>query len=260
MTTVTLKVAGAFRQDVGRGKVRIDRASMNELGITTGDYVKIIGKKQAVAQVWPAIPDDEGKGIIRIDGIIRQNAGVGIGDNVKVEKTEVKQGARIVLAPKQPLRFAPGFEDYIKRNLLGLAVMRGNMVPIAIFGKPIPLVVTQVNPQGPVVINEETEIQLREEPVKELGNVPTVTYDDIGGLKEEIAKIREMVELPLRHPELFDRLGIEPPKGVLLYGPPGTGKTLLAKAVANESDANFFYIGGPEVVSKWLGVSDKAVR
>ena len=258
--TITLKVAGAFRQDVGRGKVRIDRASMNELGITTGDYVKIIGKKQAVAQVWPAIPDDEGKGIIRIDGIIRQNAGVGIGDNVKVEKTEVKQGARIVLAPKQPLRFAPGFEDYIKRNLLGLAVMRGNMVPIAIFGKPIPLVVTQVNPQGPVVINEETEIQLREEPVKELGNVPTVTYDDIGGLKEEIAKIREMVELPLRHPELFDRLGIEPPKGVLLYGPPGTGKTLLAKAVANESDANFFYIGGPEVVSKYVGESEERLR
>ncbi len=257
---ITLRVGEAFRQDVGRWKIRLDRKSMEELGIKTGDYVKIVGKKQAVAQVLPAMPEDEGKSIVRLDGILRQNAGVGIGDNVRVEKTTIKEASKITLAPKQPIRFSPGFEDYIKPALVGKPVMRGNLLPIGLFGRPLPLVVTQVSPQGPALITEKTEVILREEPVKELSHIPSVTYDDIGGLKEEIAKIREMVELPLRHPELFDRLGIEPPKGVLLYGPPGTGKTLLAKAVANEADANFFYIAGPEVVSKYVGESEERLR
>ncbi len=255
-----LKVSEALRRDVGRGIVRIDTDIRNELGVSTGDFVKLTGKRSALAMVVPSLAEDEGKKIIRMDGILRQNANVAIGDKVKVEKVEVKPAKKIVLAPKERIRFSPGFEDYVKRRLLGKGILKGNILPIGVFGTAVPLVVFQTFPQGNVYVEEGTEVVIKEEPVKELANVPTVTYDDIGGLKNEIQKIREMVELPLRHPEIFERLGIEPPKGVLLYGPPGTGKTLLAKAVANESDANFFYIGGPEVVSKYVGESEERIR
>ncbi len=256
-----LKVAEALQNDVGRGLVRIDSKARKALGVDVGDVVMLEGKKKTAAIVWPAFPEDEGLDIIRMDGILRQNAGVGLGDKVKVKKSAVAKAKKVVLAPKEAIRFAAGFDRYVKRRLIGKPLTKGDILPIGVFGQAIPLVVTQIVPANvPAIVDEDTEVIVREEPAKELENVPTVTYDDIGGLKEEIAKIREMVELPLRHPELFERLGIEPPKGVLLYGPPGTGKTLLAKAVANESDASFFYIGGPEVVSKYVGESEQKLR
>ncbi|MBN2478155.1 CDC48 family AAA ATPase [Candidatus Micrarchaeota archaeon] len=257
---MNLKVSEAFQNDIGRGIARIDSKAKDELGLSNGDVIKLTGKKSTVAIVWQAHPDDEGLEMIRIDGILRQNAGMGLGDRVKVEPVEVKEGKKIVLAPRENIRYSPGFDNYVKRRLVGKPLIKGNIIPVGVFGTAIPLVVSQVAPQGPVMITEDTQIVVKDEPVKELSNVPSITYDDVGGMKETIQKVREMVELPLRHPELFERLGIEPPKGVLLYGPPGTGKTLLAKAVANESDANFFYLGGPEVVSKFVGESEERLR
>jgi transitional endoplasmic reticulum ATPase len=258
MENNSLIVKPSFRQDVGRGKVRIDKKTMERLNLKAGDFVKIKGKKQTVAQVLPSYEEEEG--IIRLDGIQRQNANVSIGDRVRVEKVEVKEANKVVLAPTTPIRFGIDFVNYVKKVVRGTAVMKRDLLQIPVFGQSLPLTVVNVQPAGPVVITENTHVEIQNEPVEELANIPTVTYDDIGGLKEEIAKIREMVELPLRHPELFERLGIEPPKGVLLYGPPGTGKTLLAKAVANEADANFYYIGGPEIVSKYVGESEERLR
>ena len=257
---VVLRVSEAFQNDVGRGIARIDAEARKALNVSAGDIVLLIGKKQTPAIVWPAHPEDEGLGIIRIDGILRQNANVALGDRIKVVKADAKEAYKVILAPRESVRYAPGFEQYVHRRLVGKPVMKGNILPVGVFGTAIPLVVLQTNPTGPVMVSERTVISIKPEVVKELENVPTVTYDDVGGLKDAITKIREMVELPLRHPELFERLGIEPPKGVLLYGPPGTGKTLLAKAVANESDASFFYIGGPEVVSKYVGESEQRLR
>ncbi len=260
MKEVILKVSEALRSDVGRGIARLDSKARSALGVAPGDVVKLKGKKETAAVVWPAHPEDEGLDIIRIDGILRNNAGVGIGDKVKVVKVDAKEAVKITLAPKEPMRYSAGFENYVKKRLLNKVVTKGDILPIGVFGTAIPLVVVQVSPSSPAIITESTNIAIRSEPAKDLEKVPTVTYDDIGGLKEAIQKIREMVELPLRHPELFERVGIEPPKGVLLHGPPGTGKTLLAKAVANESDASFFYIGGPEIVSKYVGESEHKLR
>jgi len=257
---VVLKVSEALQNDIGRGIARIDSKTRSALNVSTGDIVLLIGKKQTPAIVWPAHPEDEGLGIIRMDGILRQNANVSLGDRITVVKAEVKDAIKVVLAPKESIRYGPGFEQYVHRRLIGKPIMKGNILPVGFFGTAIPLVVVQTNPSGPVMVSDRTALSIKPEMVKDIENVPTVTYDDVGGLKDAIAKIREMVELPLRHPELFERLGIEPPKGVLLYGPPGTGKTLLAKAVANESDASFFYIGGPEVVSKYVGESEQRLR
>jgi transitional endoplasmic reticulum ATPase len=257
---VMLKVAEALQKDVGRSIARISSKSKKELGVITGDVIKLIGKKSALAIVWQANAEDEELEMIRMDGTLRQNAGVGLGDRVRVESVKTKDAKRVLLAPREPIRFSAGFEQYVKKRLIGKPVLSGNLIPVGIFGTSVPLVVTVVIPQGATVISEKTELRISTEPAKEVENIPSVTYDDVGGLKDAVQKIREMVELPLRHPELFERLGIAPPKGVLLYGSPGTGKTLLAKAVANESDANFFYIGGPEVVSKYVGESEERLR
>lgn len=258
--TISLRVVEALQNDIGRGIVRVDSKAKRELGLSTGDFVKLSGKKSTIAIVWQGSPEDEEMELVRMDGILRQNAGVGLGDRVRVEKIAVKPAKKVVLAPKDAIRLSAGFEQYVKRKLIGKGVLKGNILPLGVFGTAIPLVVSQVVPQSPVVINESTQVIVKKEPVKELENVPNVTYDDIGGLQSTILKIREMVQLPLTHPELFERLGIEPPRGVLLYGAPGTGKTLLAKAVANESDANFYHIGGPEVVSKYVGESEEKIR
>ncbi|MEM4367122.1 MAG: CDC48 family AAA ATPase [Candidatus Anstonellales archaeon] len=256
----TLKVQEAERQDIGRFIARIDSKTAKALRVETGDIVLIKGKRETPAFVWPAYPEDEGKGLIRIDGIIRQNAGAGIGEKVIVQKAEGQAASKVVLAPREDIRSISNLEYYVKEKLRGKPLIKGNMFAIGIFGAALPLVVVQTVPSGIVIVNENTSVIVKKEAVKDIEKGPTVTYDDIGGLKNEVQKIREMVELPLRHPELFEKLGIEPPKGVLLYGPPGTGKTLLAKAVANESDASFFYIGGPEVVSKWVGESEERLR
>ena len=258
-----LKVAEAYQGDVGRGIARIDPYTMDELGLKPGDVIEIEGPKgKAYAIVYRGFLEDAGKGIIRIDGYLRQNAGVAIGDRVKVKKVEIKEAKKVVLAPTQPIRFGPGFEDFVKRKILGQVLSKGSKVTIGVLGTALTFVVVNTTPAGPVRVTEFTHVELKEEPVSEIKEtkIPDVTYEDIGGLKEEVRKVREMIELPMRHPELFEKLGIEPPKGVLLVGPPGTGKTLLAKAVANEAGANFYVINGPEIMSKYVGETEENLR
>ncbi len=245
---IFLKVAEALQIDYGKRIVRIDSTGREQLGVTTGDIVEIKGKRSVAAIVLPAHPSDEGLGIIRMDGILRQNASVGLGDRVKIAKAVIKSAKRAILAPNQPSRYAPGFDQYVKKNLIGKPLSKGDVLSVNVFGTSFPFAVAQTTPSGLVIITEQTELILQEEPLKELGRIATISYEDVGGLKDEVQKIREMVELPMRHPELFERLGIEPPKGVLIYGAPGTGKTLLAKAVANESEAHFITVNGPEVI------------
>lgn len=257
---IELKVAEALQNDVGRGLVRIDSRARKELDVTTGDIVELKGKRSTAAIVWQAHPQDEGLNIIRMDGYLRQNGGVGLGDKIFVKKAELKEAKKVVLAPSQPMKYSPGFDQFVKKRLIGRALTRGDTIFVGVFGTSFPLSAAVVQPQGIVIVNEGTEIMLKNEPVKEVGRIPSISYEDIGGLKEEVQKIREMVELPMRHPELFERLGIEAPKGVLIYGPPGTGKTMLAKAVASESEANFISIGGPELVSKFVGESEEKLR
>ncbi len=257
---VTLKVAEALQIDYAKRIVRLDTNARKLLGVTTGDVVEIRGKKTTAAIVLPAHPQDEGLNMIRMDGILRQNTSVGLGDSVRVKKAEIKEAKKIVLAPNQPTRYAPGFEQFVKKNLVGKPLSKGDILSINVFGTSFPFAVAQTVPAGLVLVGGQTHLELREEPVKELGKIATISYEDIGGLKEEVQKIREMVELPMRHPELFERLGIEPPKGVLIYGTPGCGKTLLARAVANESEAHFITINGPEIVSKFVGEAEERLR
>ncbi|MEM0096739.1 MAG: CDC48 family AAA ATPase [Candidatus Bathyarchaeia archaeon] len=257
---VTLRVAEARSRDVGRGIARLDPEAMEKLGLTPGDIVEISGKRKTVAICWPGYGEDAGKGIIRIDGYTRNNAGVSIDEKVTVRKVEAKKAAKITLTPTEPLRIE-GAEDYLAQLLEGRVVTRGDYIPIGIMGRKVDLMVTSVQPPAPaVIISADTQIVIGEKPAAAVREVPRVTYEDIGGLQEEIRKIREMVELPLKYPELFERLGVEAPKGVLLYGPPGTGKTLLAKAVANETNAAFFSISGPEIMSKFYGESEERLR
>ncbi|MGC8699437.1 MAG: CDC48 family AAA ATPase [Candidatus Micrarchaeia archaeon] len=261
---IELTVADAIVTDSGRGIARVDSKSRKLLDVVSGDIIEIKGKiKSTAAVVWQAHPSDEGLGFIRIDGYIRQNVGVGIGDKVFVSKADVKDADRVIIAPPpgQKMPISPDFGEYAKRKWEGKPMTKGDVVPIPMFGIVFNFLVVQVVPHGIVRITKDTDFVVKEEPVSEsLVKIGEVHYEDIGGLKNEIQKIREMVELPIRYPELFERLGIEPPKGVLLYGPPGTGKTLLAKAVANESDANFISISGPELVSKFVGESEEKLR
>lgn len=259
--TIELKVAEALQNDVGRGLVRIDSEARKSLDVSTGDIVELKGRRSTAALVWQAHPQDEGQNIIRMDGYLRQNTGVALGDKVTVKKAELKPAKKIILAPSQPMKYSPGFDQFVKKKLIGRALTRGDTIFIGVFGTSFPLVAAVVQPTGIVLVDENTEFSLKDEPVKETeGIASSISYEDIGGLKDEVQKIREMVELPMRHPELFEKLGIEAPKGVLIYGTPGTGKTLLAKAVASESDANFIHIAGPELVSKFVGESEERLR
>ncbi len=258
---VILRVAEARSYDVGRGIVRIPTKYMRILGVEPGDYVEIVGnRKVAYAQVWPAYPEDEDKDIIRMDGLLRQNAGVGIGDKVKVRKANLRAAQKVVIAPVgEPVAADP---EYLKRAfLLGKPVWKGRIIEIPYYTGKIRFVVTQVTPGPAAYVGIDTEVIVREEPVREAElTIPRVTWEDIGDLEEAKQKIRELVELPLKHPEIFRHLGIEPPKGVLLYGPPGCGKTLLARAVANETNAYFIHINGPEIMSKYYGESEARLR
>ncbi len=257
---ITLRVAEAYYRDVGRGIARIDPEAMAKLGLQSGDVIEIIGKSTVPAIVWPGYPEDRGKGIIRIDGSLRNNAGVGIDDRVKIRKSEAKPAEKVTLAPTEPVRLMGG-EAYLLRLLEGRPITRGQKIRVELFGHTLTFVVTATKPAGVVIVSRDTRIELKEKPVEGVERaVPSVTYEDIGGLKRELRLVREMIELPLKHPELFQRLGIDPPKGVLLYGPPGTGKTLIAKAVANEVNAHFISISGPEIMSKYYGESEQRLR
>ncbi|UCH71834.1 MAG: CDC48 family AAA ATPase [Thermoplasmatales archaeon] len=263
-----LRISEAFQQDVGYGRARIDHQTRMELDLSIGDVIEIEGIKITAAVVWRAHPTDEGKKIIRIDNLTRKNAGAGLGDRVKIKRAGVKEAREVALAPLiskgQQIQFGSGIEVLIKKGLLKRPLTKGDnvIIPgIALFGSALPFIIVNTSPTGIVSISEDTIIKVKEEAAKtaELEG-PRVSYEDIGGLHEEILKVREMIELPLKHPELFDRLGIDPPKGVLLHGPPGTGKTLIAKAVANESGASFYTINGPEVMSKFYGQSEENLR
>lgn len=262
----TLRVAEADSRDVGRRVARIDPKVAQDLGLTTGDAIEIIsaqGKKTTVLN-WPAYQRDYGKGLIRIDGYTRNKLDVGINDNVEIRKVEARDAQSITLAPTEPLRII-GAEEYLSGVLEGQLVSRGDTIPLNIMGQRVDLVVLSTSPSGPVIVKSSTKVNVTEESAKAAaaaaeGGVPSITYEDIGGLRDEVTKVREMIELPLRHPELFRRLGVEAPKGVILHGPPGTGKTLLAKAVANETNANFYSIGGPEIMSKYYGESEERLR
>jgi transitional endoplasmic reticulum ATPase len=263
---INLKVAEVAEQrDVGRKIARIDSAIAERMNVSTGDALELssLGKKTAVLS-WPARQSDRGKGLIRIDGYTRNKLDVGINDTIDVKKVESKDAKSITFAPTEPLRIV-GAEEYLAEYLNGTLMTKGDTIPINVMGQRIDLVVISTSPSGPVIINDSTKITVSEENAKALqiskeGGVPSITYEDIGGFRDEVARVREMIELPLRHPELFKRLGVEAPKGVLLHGPPGTGKTLLAKAVANETNANFYTIGGPEIMSKYHGESEERLR
>jgi len=261
MSEAQLKVGDARQRDVGRGIARIDQRTMQRLGISAGDVVEIVGKRTTAAIAWPAYTEDQDRGIIRIDGFTRKNAGVAINEYVIVRPGKVKDATSVVLAPiDMRLNVDDDFTNFVKNRLMERTLVEGDTTLVMMLGQAIPFTVTKTRPHGIVRITYETSLQILNEPAPEAKGVPRTTYEDIGGLHEEIQRIREMVELPLRHPELFQRLGIEPPKGVLLHGPPGCGKTLLARAVANESEANFFSINGPEIMSKFYGESEARLR
>jgi transitional endoplasmic reticulum ATPase len=261
---IELTVSDALITDSSRGIARLDSKSRKLLGVESGETVEIKGKtKSTAATVWQAHPSDEGLGFIRIDGYLRQNIGIGIGDKVFVSRTEVKDAEKVTIAPPMNQRppLSPDFGEYAKRRLENRPLIKGDSIPIPMFGLVFNFIVVQTSPHGVVRVTKNTSLTVKEEPVSESEvRVADIHYEDVGGLKNEIQKIREMVEYPMRYPELFERLGIEPPKGVLLYGAPGSGKTLLAKAVANESDAHFISISGPELVSKFVGESEEKLR
>ncbi len=255
-----LRVEKAAQRDNGKRRVRIDLNVMRRLGIEPGDVVEIEGKRKTVAIAWPSLPEDQGRNIIKMDGVLRKNANVNLGDKVIVRKAKVRPAIRVRLAPTtHTLSVDEGFKNYVKKKLKGMPLVEGDLIVVPVLSQEIYLTALMTKPKGPVIITDDTIIEILEKPVSS-AQVPRVTYEDIGGLRDVIVKVRELIELPLRHPELFARLGIEPPKGVLLYGPPGTGKTLLAKAVANESDAHFIAINGPEIMSKFYGESEQRLR
>ncbi|MFD1588868.1 CDC48 family AAA ATPase [Halorientalis brevis] len=274
-----LTVKPLKQKDAGRGLAAVDRAAMSEMGLENGDYIVIDGKNggKAVARVWPGYPEDEGRDVIRIDGQLRQEADVGIDDTVTVEDADVQPAKSVTVALPQNLRVRGNVGPHIRNKLSGQAVTQGQTVPFSLglgplssmSGQQIPLKIAETNPGGTVVVTDSTDIEVSEKPAEQITGeagagggreTPSVTYEDIGGLDDELEQVREMIELPMRHPELFQQLGIEPPKGVLLHGPPGTGKTLMAKAVANEIDAYFTNISGPEIMSKYYGESEEQLR
>jgi transitional endoplasmic reticulum ATPase len=255
----------AEQRDVGRKIARIDPDIAERLNISAGDALELSsGRKKTTVLSWPAREGDRGKRLIRIDGYIRNKLDVGVNDSIEVRKVQSKDARSITFAPTEPLRIV-GAEEYLGEYLNGQLMTKGDTIPISVMGQRIDLVVISTNPSGPVIINDSTKITVSEESAKAVqisgeGGAPSITYEDIGGLGDAVGRVREMIELPLRHPELFKRLGVEAPKGVLLHGPPGTGKTLLAKAVANETNANFYTIGGPEIMSKYYGESEEKLR
>src|SRR5437867_2759065 len=256
-----LRVLEARSQDVGRGVVRIDPELMGPLHLNEGDAVIVEGRKKTVAIVERGLPEDANRGSIRLDGLQRRNTQTGLDEKVGVHPVAAKPAAKLTLAPTERIR-SMGGEEYLAAALEGRLVARGDVVAVPVMGRRFEFLVQSFSPTAEAVeVSAGTKVRISEKPAKEVETtVPRVSYEDIGGLRDEVAKVREMIELPLRHPELFERLGVEAPKGVLLHGPPGTGKTLLAKAVASETNANFHSISGPEIMSKFYGQSEENLR
>ncbi len=265
---ITLRVAEAFQQDIGLGTARLDVGTRQRLKVGVGDIVEIRGRKTTAALVNRAQQEDEGKGVLRVEAVVRRNAGVSIGDRVIVQRIDCPISDSITIAPiysgSAKMDLGPGLEAFVSKALSRRPFVRGDVFVIPgvfLMGGSLPFMVLQTQPKGTVQVGPTTLITIKDETVTETEvAAPRVSYEDIGGLKEKLGRVREMIELPLKHPELFDRLAISPPKGVLLYGPPGTGKTLIAKAVANEAGAHFIGIQGPEIISKYYGESEKELR
>jgi transitional endoplasmic reticulum ATPase len=253
-----LRVVEAYHKDVGRGIARIDTRLMNQMELVSGDIIEILGRTKTYAVVWPNV-EREQENRICIDGNLRSNAKVGIDDKVTIKKVQTKHAQRVTLAPSQPIRLVGG-THYILRIIEGRPLNKGQWIRVETVSNPLTFVVVSTRPAGPVVVTKDTEIVIKEKSVEEFRTQGGISYEDIGGLRREIQLVREMIELPIRHPELFEKLGVEPPKGVLLHGPPGTGKTMIAKAVASETDSNFITISGPEIVSKYYGESEQKLR
>jgi transitional endoplasmic reticulum ATPase len=264
-SVVTLKISETNPKFVGRGVALVDPKVMEDLNLSTGDVIEIRGRKKSYVLLWSSQPTDYGNGLIRVDGYTRNNIGVGIDDRVTIQKvSDIKKAEQIIISPTVELNIV-GLEEHLPGLLEGRVIAKGDMIPLNIMGRKIGFVITSISPSSDaasVVDSRLTEFIIGSVPnaTTKKGAVPRITYEDIGGLRNEVQKVREMIELPLRHPEIFERIGIEAPKGVLLYGPPGTGKTLLAKAVANETNANFYSIGGPEIMSKFYGESEERLR
>src|SRR5467141_2413778 len=256
-----LRVVEAKSQDVGRGIVRIDPEVVDLLRLREGEAVIVEGRKKTGAVVARGFPEDANRGSVRLDGFQRRNAQIGLDEKVGLRPVEAKPAAKITLSPTEPVRIMGG-EEYLAQALDGRVVTRGDVLSIPVMGRRFEFVVQSFSPTAEAVeVSTATKVKITEKPAKEVeAKVPRVSYEDIGGLRDEVSKVREMIELPLRHPELFEQLGVEAPKGVLLHGPPGTGKTLLAKAVASETNANFYSISGPEIMSKFYGQSEENLR
>jgi transitional endoplasmic reticulum ATPase len=276
-----LTVKPLKQKDAGRRLAAVDRVAAEEMELSGGDFIRIDGAQgTAIARVWPGYPEDDGTGVVRIDGRLRQEASVGIDDRVEVEPADVSPAERVTVALPQNMNIRGDIGGLLRKELSGQPVTTGQDVQLPLGfgfmggqGQAVPLKIADTAPSGTVVITDSTEVEISQQPAEQLHDVsaggggeagtsetPDVTYEDIGGLDDELDQVREMIELPMRHPELFGRLGIEPPKGVLLYGPPGTGKTLIAKAVANEIDASFHHLSGPEIMSKYYGESEEQLR
>jgi len=257
---LTLRVKDALKRDAARGIARLDIDFMKKLGASTGDLISLKGKRRTVAKAMPGYIEDREATVIRIDGSTRGNAGVGIDDKVEVSKIEGKDASNVLLAPVEPIQLG-GAEEYFGKVLEAFPVMEGDRIRFNFLGTIVEFVVAQVRPRAEaVVITSLTKVEVSEKTADVVRKAPRISYEDIGGLGDQIQRVREMMELPLRYPQLFEKLGVEPPKGILLHGPPGTGKTLIAKAVANETDAHFITLNGPEIMSKYYGESEARLR
>src|SRR5256712_7425868 len=261
MSEIILKIAEISQRHVGKGIALVDPKIVEDNNWETGQILEIIGNRKSHVKLWAGSAEDYGTGIIKIDGLTRHNIGAGINDKVTIKKVDAKEAEQIVLSPIEKLS-EEGLQEYMQTNYDGHVLTNGDTLIVTTqLGGKTQLVVTSTTPSSkPVIVTEQTKFKLGSMTKAIDNSVPRITYDDLGGLKKEVQKIREMVELPMRHPELFEKLGVEAPKGVLLYGPPGTGKTLLAKAVAGETNSHFISLSGPEIIGKYYGESEERLR
>ncbi|MDH3501010.1 MAG: CDC48 family AAA ATPase [Nitrosopumilus sp.] len=260
MNEIILKIDEIPKQHVGKGRAIIDPKILEDTKWSTGQILELTYNKKTHVKLWPSSPEEYGTGIIKIDGITRQNIGAGIGDKITIKSVEAINAEQIILSPTEKIA-AEGLQEYMIYNYLNHVFTTGDTISLNTqMGGRVQFVVTSTKPAKPVIVTEQTVFKLGNMTKAVDTTFPRITYDELGGLKNEVQKIREMVELPMRHPELFEKIGVEAPKGVLLYGPPGTGKTLLAKAVAGETNAHFISLSGPEIIGKYYGESEERIR